>query len=122
MPTASEITLAVLWATTEVFRYLNRREKKTMAGIKELKEVVVAANEISLFIISRLKDGVGIDDAMAAYQKLTTDAEFKKMIADAHDGLSTVGGEVKDLDLSEGLELIILQAGYVPKFVEALKK
>lgn len=93
-----------------------------MASIKELREVVVAANEISLFIISRLKDGVGIDDAMAAYQKLTQDAEFKKMIADAHDGLSTVGGEVKDLDLSEGLELIILQAGYVPKFVEALKK
>lgn len=93
-----------------------------MASIKELKEVVVAANEISLFIISRLKDGVGIDDAMAAYQKLTQDAEFKKMITDAHDGLSTVGGEIKDIDLAEGLELLMLQAGYVPKYVEALKK
>ena len=120
----AEITIAALWMLREYFRYQTERKKGNaqMASIKELKEVVVAANEISLFIISRLKDGVGIDDAMAAYQKLTQDAEFKKMIADAHDGLSTVGGEVKDLDLSEGLELIILQAGYVPKFVEALKK
>lgn len=93
-----------------------------MAGIAETKEVLVAGNEIGLFVVSRLKDGVGVDDALAAYQKLTQDAAFKKIVMDAHDGLSAVGGEIKDLDIGEGLELIILQAGYVPKFVEALKK
>lgn len=116
-----EAVIAGLWVARELFRYLNTRKSGETMGIKELKEVVVAANEISLFIITRLKDGVGIDDALAAYQKLTQDAEFKKLITDAHDGLSTVGGEIKDIDLAEGLELLMLQAGYVPRYVEALK-
>lgn len=122
MPTFSEIALATLWATTEVFRYLNRRGR-TMAGIgiQETKEVLVAGNEIGLFVVSRLKDGVGVDDALAAYQKLTQDAAFKKIVMDAHDGLSAVGGEVKDLDIAEGLELAMLQMSYIPKFVDVLK-
>lgn len=90
-------------------------------GIQETKEVLVAGNEIGLFVVSRLKDGVGVDDALAAYQKLTQDAAFKKIVMDAHDGLSAVGGEVKDLDIAEGLELAMLQMSYIPKFVDVLK-
>lgn len=119
-----QLLIPGLWLAVELFRYLNkkREEIKKMAGIKETKEVMVAANEMALFIVGRLKDGIGVDDAVAAYQKLTQDAEFKKIVMEAHDGMSTIGGEVKDLDIAEGLELAMLQLSYIPKYVDVVKK
>jgi hypothetical protein len=111
-----EIIVAGLWALREYFRYKTSRGR-TMAGIQETREVLVAGNEIGLFVVSRLKDGVGVDDALAAYQKLTQDAAFKKIVMDAYEGLATVGGEMKDLDIAEGIE-----AGYIPRYVDVLKK
>jgi hypothetical protein len=116
-----EIVIAALWMLREFFRYKTSQRDKHMAGIAETKEVLVAGNEIGLFVVSRLKDGVGVDDALAAYQKLTQDAAFKKIVMDAHDGLSAVGGEIKDLDIGEGLELAMLQMSYIPKYVDVLK-
>jgi hypothetical protein len=91
-------------------------------GIKETKEAVVALNEISLFVASRLKDGVGLDDATALFAKVTGDEEFQKLVAAAYENYKAIPAEVKDVDVLEGVELGMLQLGYLPKFVEALKK
>ena len=89
--------------------------------IKETKEAFIGVNELSLFLIERLKDGVGIDDAIALFQALTTDEEFKAKLGAAVEGISLVPGELKDLDVSEGMELAVIAISYVPKYVEAFK-
>lgn len=90
-------------------------------GTQNLKECVVAANEISVFLISRLRDGVDLSDAAALVQKLISDAEFKAVIEAAVKDIGQVKGEVKDLSLAEGLALAEVQLSYVPKIVAALK-
>lgn len=94
----------------------------SQVGIKETKEALIGVNTLSLFLVERLKDGVQLDDAVAVFGKLTADEEFKKIMGDAVEGIKAVPEEVKDLDVTEAVELITLQASFVPKFVEALKK
>ena len=91
-------------------------------GIKETKEALIGANKLSVLMMRRLKDGVGIDDAFAIYDKLKTDTEFRQALVDAYQGIEKVPAEVKDLDLNEAVELIGVQVSYVPKMIEALKK
>ncbi len=91
-------------------------------GIKETKEALIGANKLSVLMMRRLKDDVGIDDAIAIYDKLKTDTEFRQTLVDAYQGIEKVPAEVKDLDLNEAVELIGVQVSYVPKMIEALKK
>ena len=91
-------------------------------GIKELKEALVGVNELAIFIAMRLKDGIGLDDAMAIWSKLSSDEEFKQKMVAAYDGISQVPAEIKDLDLAEGIELAVLQAQMLPALIAAMKK
>lgn len=93
-----------------------------MADIKEMKEAIIGVNELAIFLISLLKDGVGIDDATAVLLKMTTDEEFKKKIVDAYEGCDKIKAEWDDLDVNEGVELGLLIMQYIPKYSEALKK
>lgn len=90
--------------------------------IKETKEALIGVNKLSILMMKRLKDGVGIDDAFAVYEKLKSDAEFRQALVDAYQGIEKVPAEVKDIDLSEAVELVSVQVSYIPKMVEALKK
>jgi hypothetical protein len=94
----------------------------SQVGIKETKEALVGVNELALFLASRLKDGVGHDDATAVFAKVTADEEFKSLMHAAYDNFKAIPAEVQDADVTETVELIVLQASYVPKFVAALKK
>ena len=91
-------------------------------GIKELKEAMVGINELAMFLAMRMKDGVGVDDAMAVWTKLNSDADFKDKMVAAYDGIAGVPAEIKDIDLAEGLELAMLQIKYIPELIESLKK
>lgn len=93
-----------------------------MEGIKEVKEAVVALNELTIFVAGRVKDGVGVDDAMALVSKLMTDEAFKAKIAAALESAEKIPAELKDISLQEGIELAGLQMGYLPQLVEAFKK
>lgn len=92
-----------------------------MAGVVETKEALIGVNELALYLISRFKDGLGLDDALDLFAKLASDAQFKEVFSKAIEGIGNVPGEVKDLDLYEGMELAELQIRYVPKYVEAFK-
>ena len=88
-----------------------------MHGVKETKEVLVAANEVALALVVASKDGLDLSDGLA----LVGNAKVKEALMVAADSISKVPAEVKDLDLGEGLELAQVQLAYVPKYVEALK-
>jgi hypothetical protein len=91
-------------------------------GIKETQEAIVAANEIGLFVVSRVKDGLGVDDAAALVNKILKDEAFREVVHKAVENAGAIPAEVKDLDAMEGVALGTLQLSYVPKFIEALKK
>ena len=90
-------------------------------GTKETKELLVGVNELSLFLVSRLKDGVDVSDAAAVIEKLASDPAFVDVLKSAVEGVKAVGAEVGDLSVAEGMELAVLQLSYVPKWVEAVK-
>jgi len=90
-------------------------------GITELKEAVVGINEISIFLINRFKDGVQAADFIAFWEKMKDDADFKKIVEDAFKGVSAIPVEIKDITLTEGLELATVQLSYIPRIVEAFK-
>lgn len=91
-------------------------------GIKETREAVKGAGVLLVFILKRLKDGAGIDDAMAIFSKFQTDEEFKAVLTEAYQGADKIKGEVKDIDLMEGLSLGKDLIDLVPQILEALKK
>lgn len=94
-------------------------EKK---DIKNTIEAMDGVMLIAVFLIKRLKDGIGIDDAMALAAKLGDDDEFKKVLSDAYTGIDQIDDEIGDLSWEEGFELIQAISNHVPAIVEAFKK
>jgi hypothetical protein len=93
-----------------------------MVGIQETKEVLIAANELTLVVIKHVKDGIAVSDIPAIVSELMTSDAFKLALVDAVKGVTNVPAEIKDIDFTEGMELGKVQLGYVPKIIEALKK
>ena len=93
-----------------------------MAGIKETKEALIAANEIALFFIERLKDGIDAGDAIAFWNEIRDDDGLKGKVMDAYDNWQAIPGEIADLDLGEALELGKTLLDYLPKFLAAFRK
>lgn len=91
-------------------------------GIKETKEAVEAVLAISKFVAARAKDGVGADDGIALVQKLLTDEEFKKVLEAGVEGAKQIPSEVKDLSLTESVELIVMGGKAVVEIVGELRK
>lgn len=70
-------------------------------GIKESEEVLVATKILSVFLIKRLKDGVGVDDLVATIQKIVFDPKFLSAINAGIKDVKLVGKELADLDSDE---------------------
>ena len=93
------------------------------SGIKETKDALVGALEVTVVIINRFKDGIQLgDDISAILEKWKNDKEFKARLKEAIDGAAKIPEEVKDLNLSEGFELMGVLIGYGPKIIGAFKK
>jgi hypothetical protein len=92
-------------------------------GINETKELLVAVDELALFLISVLKDGFkASEDIPAIIAKLSKDEEFVAVMKKAVEGIANVPAEIKDLQIEEVVELVQLELAYVPKFLNAIKK
>jgi hypothetical protein len=91
-------------------------------GIKETKEALIGINELAVAIAGALKDGLQVGDAAYLWAKLQSDPAMSAKLMAAYEGASKIPAEVKDLDLGEGIELLSVQASYVPKLVAALSK
>lgn len=91
-------------------------------GIKEVKEVTEAILEIALRIAAVLKDGYQPTDLALLFDLFAKDPVVKQKIAAAYDGISKVGGELKDLDAQEGVELAVALLLFIPRILELFKK
>ncbi len=98
------------------------KKADSVHGTKETTEALIAVNELALFLITRLKDGVGFDDAAATWDKLRNDEEFKKIMSDGFDKIKLVPTEVKDTDIGEALELVNVELDFIPRFIASFKK
>jgi len=92
-----------------------------MTGIKETTEALIAFNEITVFLITRFKDGVDFSDFAAIWNKITEDEEFKTILGKAYDNIGKRPEEVADIDFKEGVDLGSIQLKYLPKILQALK-
>ena len=86
-----------------------------MEGIKELKEVIEAANKLSCDVIKGLKDGVQFDDINIILSNIN-------LIKNAIEGASNIPNEVKDLDLNEVKELVSLAIDAVKDIIAAVNE
>lgn len=101
----------------------NINHKGGSMEIKETKEVLIALNEVTLVIAEALKDGFDAsEDLMIVLNKLLLDEVFKAKIEAAFENISAVGDEIKDIDLNEGIELALVQIGYLPRLLDAFNK
>jgi hypothetical protein len=91
-------------------------------GIKETTEVLDAAFEITAFLMVRLKDGVGLDDGLALYNKIMNDPEFRDKVIAAWDNFAGVKDELVDLNIEEGLDIGIIALSGAKQIVKALKE
>ena len=91
-------------------------------GIKETKEVLDGLNVVAEEIISVAKDGIQIKDAAQIVEDLILKPEFKAKLVAMVDNIKAVPAELKDLDLSEGVQLVQFEYDGVKRIIEALKK
>lgn len=92
-----------------------------MAGIQETKDVLVAANELALVIVSEVRDGVQADDVQKVIEKVMTSPAVTGAFQKAVQNVMAVPLELADISFFEGIELAQTQLAYVPKFIEAFK-
>lgn len=85
---------------------------------KESKEVLIAANIISIALIKVLKKHLGVVDVVSA---LLGDEELRASIASAIEGISGVPAEIKAMSGADYLDLAQAQIALIPKIVAALQ-
>lgn len=91
-------------------------------GVKETKEIIVAANEITMLLLRHFRDGIQVSDFADIFAEISTSEEFKSALFQAYEGFSKIPSEMKDIDVNEAIELSSLQLSYIPKILETLKK
>jgi len=95
--------------------------KDSVVGVVETKELIVGANELSLVLISKFRDGVQFSDFTEMYADLNGDEDFKNAVMKAYDNYQAIPAEISDIDALEGLELAEVQLPYITKLVDLFK-
>lgn len=106
----------------ELARILEEKTMEEKKGVKETKEVLLAAKVLSLLIIKKAKDGIQVSDGVDIAAALLLDAEIKGAVSAALDKINEVPAEMKDLDILEGMDLAKFVLDSIPEYIEALKK
>lgn len=90
-------------------------------SVKETKEVLVAANMLSVELIRTFKSGPKLADIGTLLTHLISDDQLKVAIYAAYSDISKLPEEMKEIDLAGGIELAQVQLEWVPKIVDAVK-
>jgi len=98
------------------------KSEDSLVGIKETKEMIIGANEVSLVLISKFRDGVQFSDFTQMYFELKEDEAFKEALKAAYDNYQAIPDEIADIDAIEGLELAEIQLPYITRLVALFKK
>lgn len=90
--------------------------------IKETKELIKGILELVKVSAEVLKDGVQAQDIVDGYMKLVADPVKKAALEAAIKDIQAVPAEVKDINLVESVELLVLVAQELPALLDAFKK
>lgn len=91
-------------------------------GIKESKELISGAFEITKVVAVELRDGFQVQDIIDAFIAVKADPVREAKVLAALKDINLVKGELSDIDLGEGIELGLHAAKEVPALLEAFKK
>ncbi len=91
-------------------------------GVKETKEAIVGLLKLAGVMGGLLRDGVQASDALELMNKLMGDEVLKAALMAAYSDVSKIPDEVKDLSMSEGLELISAVVAEIPGLLANIKK
>lgn len=90
--------------------------------MKEVQDILIGINEISLVLIERLKDGFQIDDVPAVWEKFHLDTDFHQKISNAVTSVLNLSTDLKTLTLEDKVNLVNLQLSYLPKIISGFKQ
>lgn len=125
------VVSGTLWFGSALLKYLGNKkpnepkqekEETKMSDVKEIKDVVIFANDFTLLVIQKLKDGFQVQDGVDLASALFQDGQIKNEMNEALKNISDVLNETKNLDAAAGVELGMLQLSYVPRYIDAFKK
>lgn len=93
-------------------------EKK---GIKETKEAIIGFISLAALLASVFKDGVQASDIAVIIAKIQGSPELQAKLIEAYNGIDQVPSEMGDIDLSEGVELVIAILPEIKNLMAAIK-
>ena len=90
-------------------------------GIKETEEGLEGVLLLGLMFWRRFHDGFQIADIGAMWDIYKNDPEFCDAMQEAFDGYRKIPNEIKDLQLSEVMQLSAVMMNYLPKYLHVIK-
>ena len=88
---------------------------------KELQELVDGLMALSVKLAKHLKDGFQMHDIPNLLMEYKNDATFAETINKAFEGISKVPEEMKHLELSTSMPIVISIFGWIQKLVAEVK-
>lgn len=93
-----------------------------MANIQLSKAVLQGVNDLTLILIKSMKDGIQVTDLPVILTEMLSDEVIKTTMGILFSRMKEFNEEIKDLDMAEITELIVMEAMFVPTLIAALKK
>ena len=87
--------------------------------MKEVKDILVGVNEISLLFIERFKDGFQLNDLPAVWDKFHSDTEFHGKLSMAISSVMNFTTDLENITLNDKVDLVTLQLSYLPKIISS---
>jgi hypothetical protein len=91
-------------------------------SVQNVKELAIGLIVIATMLAEEFKDGVQATDAISIFAKIKGNEELQAKILLAYNGIDQVSAEAKDINLSEGVELIVALIPEIKKMIEAISK
>lgn len=88
--------------------------------VKETKEVLVLFLKIAVLLAANFKDGIQAGDMVTIFQKIANDDVLKEALQTAYSDIEKVPSEIKDLQISEVLELLACALPELKDLIKAI--
>lgn len=92
------------------------------SGIVVCKEILGGINSLVLVLVSAFKDGIQLADVPVVISSILADEKIKCLFTDLFTKISEIKSELSELDSQEIVELVVMEAAFVPEIIKALKK
>ena len=90
-------------------------------GIKETKEVLIALMQLSAILAESFKDGVQAHDFAEIIVKFQANPELQAKFMAAYSDINKIPSEVKDIDVAEGIDLVIALLPEIKNLINVIK-